>query len=246
MAFQSTVISDIRSGLIGEIAFDGPTRAVSAVLDSGAGAANNIVGRAFTYASVANNTVRAGGTGVFAGIFMMPKTQALRGTVAGGTLAESLLVPDGTPGEFLDMGFPFVSLTDVASVGDLIVYDTDTGELSAIPVLSSFTATIDDGAAPGAGTVMTVTAVASGTISVGQEISGAGIPPGTYVTALGTGTGGTGTYTVSASLEIASQTITATNAPVSGTAFVPNAKVARVEPSPTEAGAYLAVAQLTN
>jgi len=47
-----------------------------------------------------------------------------------------------------------------------------------------------------AGTVMTVTAVASGTIYVGQTIAGAGVAVGTKVIALGTGTGGTGTYTV--------------------------------------------------
>ena len=41
---------------------------------------------------------------------------------------------------------------------------------------------------------LTVTAVASGTIFVGQTISGTGVPAGTKVSALGTGTGGTGTY----------------------------------------------------
>lgn len=52
---------------------------------------------------------------------------------------------------------------------------------------------------------MTVTAVASGTLAIGQVISGTGVTPGTYITALGTGTGGTGTYTVSVS-----QTVTST------------------------------------
>lgn len=130
MAFQSTVISDIRSGLIGEIAFDGPTRAVSAVLDSGAGAANNIVGRAFCYASVENNTVSAGGdAGNFAGILIMPKTYALRGE-SGDTLAESLLLPDGVPVELLQMGEVFVSLaSDSATVGSLVKYADTTGIL---------------------------------------------------------------------------------------------------------------------
>ena len=44
------------------------------------------------------------------------------------------------------------------------------------------------------GTLLTVTAVASGVIQIGQAISGAGIPAGTVITELGTGTGGIGTY----------------------------------------------------
>lgn len=63
-----------------------------------------------------------------------------------------------------------------------------------------------------AGTTMTVTAVGSGTLSVGQYISGSGVTAGTYITALGTGKGGTGTYTVSASQTVASTTVTATAA----------------------------------
>ena len=48
------------------------------------------------------------------------------------------------------------------------------------------------------GTTLTVTAVASGTIKVGQWISGSGITasPQTTITALGTGTGGTGSTAV--------------------------------------------------
>ena len=57
-----------------------------------------------------------------------------------------------------------------------------------------------------AGTTMTVSAVGSGTLAVGQTITGSGVTPDTKITALGTGTGGTGTYTVSAS-----QTVSSTN-----------------------------------
>lgn len=44
------------------------------------------------------------------------------------------------------------------------------------------------------GTVLTVSAVASGTLQVSQTILGAGISAGTTITELGTGSGGTGTY----------------------------------------------------
>lgn len=62
------------------------------------------------------------------------------------------------------------------------------------------------------GTTLTVTAVGSGALTVGQTLSGSGVTAGTKITALGTGTGGTGTYTVSASQTAASTTITAAGA----------------------------------
>ncbi len=57
-------------------------------------------------------------------------------------------------------------------------------------------------------TTLTVSAVTSGQLGVGSEISGTGVTAGTYITALGTGLGGTGTYTVSVSQTVSSTTIT--------------------------------------
>jgi len=62
-----------------------------------------------------------------------------------------------------------------------------------------------------AGTTLTVSAVSSGTLYVGQTIQGAGVTANTMITALGTGTGGTGTYTVSTSQTVASETLYALN-----------------------------------
>lgn len=56
------------------------------------------------------------------------------------------------------------------------------------------------------GTTMTVSAVTSGTIAVGDLVFGANVQPYTRVTALGTGTGGIGTYTVSVYQIVASAT----------------------------------------
>jgi len=61
------------------------------------------------------------------------------------------------------------------------------------------------------GVISTTTLTASsvtGTIAVGQLITGTGVTAGTTITALGTGTGGAGTYTVSASQTVSSTTIT--------------------------------------
>lgn len=57
------------------------------------------------------------------------------------------------------------------------------------------------------GTTMTVSAVTSGTIEVGQYIFGATVEENTYITALGTGAGGTGTYTVSSAQTVSSTTV---------------------------------------
>jgi hypothetical protein len=57
------------------------------------------------------------------------------------------------------------------------------------------------------GTVMTVTAVASGAIVVGQTVFGTGVTANTTVTSFGTGSGGVGTYNVSASQTVASTSI---------------------------------------
>lgn len=65
-----------------------------------------------------------------------------------------------------------------------------------------------------AGTTLTVSAVATGNIEVGQVLSGNGVTAATYITALGTGTGGTGTYTVSVSQTASSTAITAKTPPV--------------------------------
>ncbi|MBX9593936.1 MAG: hypothetical protein K2X46_06210 [Roseomonas sp.] len=59
-------------------------------------------------------------------------------------------------------------------------------------------------------TVLTVTAIGSGTLRPGQPISGSGVTAGTYIVAQLTGAaGGTGTYTVSVSQTASSTTITA-------------------------------------
>ena len=57
---------------------------------------------------------------------------------------------------------------------------------------------------------MTISAVSSGTVSIGQTVTGTGVTAGTVVTALGTGTGLTGTYYVNLTQTVASETLTLT------------------------------------
>jgi hypothetical protein len=79
------------------------------------------------------------------------------------------------------------------------------------------------------GTTLTVTAVASGTLAVGQLVTlptardqTGVITTGTRITALGTGTGGTGTYTVSASQTVASTAMSSTEQKLVGAYAVYN------------------------
>jgi hypothetical protein len=225
--FQSAVNIYNPAGYPGELAFTGPLRAAPYNLVSTPNP--NRVGRAFTITSAANpdpvygvpggstlgapiaGTARAGGTGVFAGILVNPKEYALYGASLA-PLAASLDLPEQTIGSLLSMGYIWADLPGPANIGDLVTYDTTTGELNSIAPTASFTAAIaPDNTDP---SVMTVSAITSGQITVGQLLSGTGVPPGTYVTALGTGLGGTGTYLVSAvGLTLSSRVFTAVNTP---------------------------------
>jgi hypothetical protein len=97
---------------------------------------------------------------------------------------------------------------------------TGTGGVGTYTVSSSQTTastSINTTAAPAivtgdiSGTTLTVSAVTSGVLQIGQTIEGAGVTDGTIITAFGTGSGGTGTYTVSASQTAASTTIYSIN-----------------------------------
>ena len=83
-------------------------------------------------------------------------------------------------------------------------------------------------------TTLTVSAVTSGTLSVGQTISGAGLTVGTKILAQLTGTpGGVGTYTVSISQTFASGAITgaaAIGTYVAGVDYLLNARQGWIKP----------------
>jgi microcystin-dependent protein len=97
-------------------------------------------------------------------------------------------------------------MKDLTVGEDLTVGDVLTAGSIKAYAQTSFTATISDGSS-GAGTILNVSAVASGTIYVGQYISGAGVTSGTQITGFTSGTlGGIGLYTVSAPSTVLSGT----------------------------------------
>ncbi|MHC5308171.1 structural cement protein Gp24 [Bartonella sp. LJL80] len=127
--FQNQVEKNLAFGLVGELAFDGPTVAQSAILKS-ANAANNIVGRAFSVLSGAAATeggglnVQAGGNGVFAGILSMPKSYA------GADLTPTLTLDNGQAVELVLSGEVIVATDAATKVGDIAFYDIASGALS--------------------------------------------------------------------------------------------------------------------
>lgn len=119
MAIPYTAIDKLVSGIPGEQAFDGPVRALSALLDTTT-EANNVFGRAFTYNDEAVESVQAGGTGLFAGLMINPKIYLLDVEYA----------YNGTQAEFGFMGEWYVQLsTTGGTIGDPIYFVNATGEL---------------------------------------------------------------------------------------------------------------------
>ena len=132
MAFQSVVYPAMGAGVVGEVFDNGPRRAESYILTS-ADVTYNVVGRGFSVTSqgvaAAGN---AGGTKIFAGILINPKSYPLIGTVGGGPLAPTLVVPQYTQGELCTEGVIWVTFAAGAAIGDLVVYDNTTGILATI------------------------------------------------------------------------------------------------------------------
>lgn len=128
MTFQKTVRLSSGLGVPGEILLHGPKRAGAYVVNSG-DQANN-VGAAFTF-NPDGNSVKVGGTGVFAGILANPKVYPLRGNIITDNIQQMQLV-DGTVGEFVTMGIMLATVDKSAKVGDYIAYDNTTGALTVV------------------------------------------------------------------------------------------------------------------
>ena len=240
MAFQTTSNFFTAIGVPGSLATITPDpRVVSRIVYS-AGTANTF-GFAYTESTAGDvqldNTVQVGGTGVFAGILVQPKSVATFGTTAGGTLAPTLNLPDYAAGELLQFGSVFVALPNSSALGDLVTYNTTTGAIAGtFAPTASFTASQ-------ATTVLTVSAITSGNLGVGSVIKDAsGNILGTIIS-LGTGTGGTGTYNMSTSATVSSAAMTANSqASVAAQKLIPNARVDYIPVT----GASTGIITLTN
>lgn len=229
MTFQSTVALDQGFGVPGELYLDGPTRGQPGTIDS---AGPNTVGFVFTkVAGVGNDghCIVGGAIGEgtpFFGILANPKVYPLFGTTGGGTLAASLNLPQYAQGEFVqETSGIIVNLTNGGNVGDRVDYDPTTGALYGRASGNSFHGII----AVTTG-VLTVTGFVAGgaPIQVGAPLTGPLVPPGTYITGLGSGTGGNGTYNTNLVTAVAgADGYSSGSLPAAGHAEVPGARVTR-------------------
>ena len=170
-------------------------------------------GKTLTVAGTANIT----GTAEVTGVLIIPVAETPAQTAGGSIVWDStnnlLTVGDDDASRLTMVDTSSTQSLAGKSFSDSVLF-TGTGAIK-LPVGSSsqqpdasFTAVI-------IGTEMTVTAVASGTLAVGQTVYGSTVAAGTTITALGTGTGGTGTYTVSSS-----QTVTSSSMKTSRNGYV--------------------------
>ena len=88
----------------------------------------------------------------------------------------------------------------------------DNGVTYRVPRNGARIELLNNGAPPSyvasiSGTTMTVSAVSSGVLAVGQIFNGTGVTKNITITALGTGAGGVGTYTVTPSQTVSSTTM---------------------------------------
>jgi len=143
--------------------------------------------------SVTNVLQQLSGTTGAAGTYLMDVAQTFASgtlTATQGTCSANTWVPVPATCYFAQFNRP--NLTDLPAC-------TVRQGRTAIVNRSQFTAQI-------AGTVLTISAVASGQVLIGDSISGPGVTPGTTISSLGTGTGGTGTYNISVPSTVSTDT----------------------------------------
>ena len=143
-----------------------------------------------------------------------PSSAIFTGSISGTTLTVTVMqsgtiaVGQAIFGQGIAQNTVITALgTGSGGVGTYTVSDSQTVASTAINSVASpaiVTGSIS-------GTTLTVSAVTSGTLKIGQTIEGSGVTDGTIITAFGSGSGGAGTYTVSASQTVSSTTIYALN-----------------------------------
>lgn len=132
MTVQRIIRFDTALGIPGEIVRSGPHRARPGYLVS-TDPTQNVVGRALTQLP-AGGAMRAGNAdtdGVFVGFLANPKVYALYGT-GGNPLAPTIVLPNNTNIESLEMGFMIAVLTNAAAkIGDIVFFAQATGALTS-------------------------------------------------------------------------------------------------------------------
>jgi hypothetical protein len=120
MAIPNTIVT-FKSGIVGAISHESPTRASGVLLDSTIEDLN-VFGRAFTTKSSDNSTVEAGGAGVFAGLLINTAGQAV----------DTVYGKNGSQQQLLEMGKMFVEVEGTPVVGSPVYFIPATGVLTTV------------------------------------------------------------------------------------------------------------------
>lgn len=229
----------------------GTTLTVTAVASGGLVSVGDIVSHSsiLQTATITGLGSGTGGTGTYT-LTYTGSTASFTGSISGTTLTVTA-VSAGTiiNGQVLT-GNSATSGTTISSqltgtkggIGTYVVSISQTrtsGDFTGTYTLASTTISI-------LSTLMTVTAVASGSLSIGQYLTGTGIAFSTAISAFGTGSGNTGTYTIGSAQYFASTTVSASAGTVTvgasggskDSVVVSHTHVLR-DPGHTHAGSYL-------
>lgn len=155
--------------------------------------------------TTANTNLGGSGAGFNVAVSTVAASSGFQCTVnavATGSVGKVTLTADGvnyTSGDILS-----ASAEDIGGISGVIsvLGSTAPGNYYTDSTTASVTGSIS-------GTVLTVTAVASGALVVGQTLFGTGILDGTTISSFGSGTGGVGTYNINKSQSIPSGAIAA-------------------------------------
>jgi hypothetical protein len=216
--FQSVVNAQPAPAEAGDFAGSNPRMSVN--MGPGGGVADPAgvyVGRFAYYDPATGNVTNANVANTLQG-FVHRENQAIIVPFLG---ASALQVQGGFPMTLMSRGDFWASFAAGGAIGDRVYADPVTGQASTssgggniatpfylatdVPIDASVTASI--AAATG---IMTVSAVGSGVLAVGQVITGTGIPADSFITAQLTGSAGsTGTYATNVRKLVTSTTVVA-------------------------------------
>ena len=133
-----------------------------------------------------------------------------------GTGAHPSELYDGEHAEVIEYGYKTTGATFTGTIsGNTLTVSGLTGTLAAGQYITANSAVDASVTGSISGTALAVTAVMSGALNVGQYVTGAGIPVGTYIVA-----GNGGTWTVNQPITVASETISASDTIPFGTYIV--------------------------
>ena len=211
-------VSSVQSGTIGvgqQIFGVGmlPNTIITALVTGTGGTGTYTVNQSQTVTSQTMNGVQAGATvtasigQTLSGVIITGTAGQFSCTAAGQTLVVGQTVQIsgtyGGTGSITGYSNPttyYIIATNGSTTFTLSTTATGSGVVTTAGTPTGLTYAV-------ANTTMTVSAVASGVLYLGQTVQGTGVTAGSIITALGTGSGSTGTYTVSSAQYVASETM---------------------------------------